>query len=145
MSAPAWISSRVVLAVHNEQLTKHGGLPGIRDPGLLESVLSRPKNIVAYGANTHDPCALAAAYAYGILRNHPFVDGNKRTAFVVMKLFLQLNGYELNINDNEFVEIMPKVAAGAIQETMLIDWLKTKTTLRVNKQVESVDSPRFSL
>ncbi len=89
--------------------------------------------------------ALAAAYAYGILRNHPFVDGNKRTAFVVMKLFLQLNGYELNVNDNEFVEIMPKVAAGTMQETVLIDWLKAKTTLRKNEQVEKESQPRAEL
>ena len=92
-----WIEEAVVLAVHEEQLAEHGGAVGIRDLGLLQSALARPQHLVAYGKP--DVAALAAAYGYGIARNHPFMDGNKRTAFTVTELFLTLNGYELLADD----------------------------------------------
>ncbi len=117
-----WISKRVALAVHGEQLAEHGGLSGIRDEGLLESALARPQNVAAYGEEKIEN--LAAAYATGIARNHPFIDGNKRTAFVAMELFLGLNGYELKAGDAECVTVMLQVAAGEMAEETLAAWIK---------------------
>jgi len=91
MTGWIWVDPTVVLAVHEEQLAEYGGSAGIRDAGLLESALARPKNLAAYGEP--DVAELAASYGFGIARNHPFVDGNKRTAFVSVELFLRLNGY----------------------------------------------------
>ncbi len=90
-----WISDEVVVAIHRRQLAEHGGLQGIRDEGLLQSALHRPKNLLAYSESPPDMASLAAAYAYGIVKNHPFMDGNKRTAYVVMRTFLKLNGYDI--------------------------------------------------
>jgi len=118
-----WIDPAVLLAVHEEQLTEHGGGPGIRDLGLFESALARPRNLALYGEP--DAAALAAAYCFGIARNHPFVDGNKRTAFVALELFLGLNGLELTADDAGCVLTMLDVAAGAIDEAALAAWLRT--------------------
>ena len=93
MSAWVWIQREVIVAIHEMQLAEHGGLEGVRDAGLLDSALGRPQNLAAYEAP--DAAALAAAYGWGISRNHPFIDGNKRTGFVAAELFLSLNGYEL--------------------------------------------------
>ena len=117
-----WVTSAVVLAVHDEQIAEHGGAAGTRDPGLLESALARPQNVAAYDPNA-DIAALAAAYAFGIARNHPFVDGNKRTALVVLELALMLNGYELKASDTECVATMLALAAGQLAETDLADWI----------------------
>ena len=92
-----WIEPAVIRAVHEEQLAEHGGGLGTREMGLLESALARPMHLAAYGAP--DVAALAAAYGYGIAKNHPFIDGNKRTAFVAVELFLMLNGWELTATD----------------------------------------------
>ncbi|HEY9065646.1 MAG TPA: type II toxin-antitoxin system death-on-curing family toxin [Burkholderiaceae bacterium] len=123
-----WIQTAVVLAVHEEQLAEHGGALGIRDPGLLESALARPRHLAAYGEP--DVAALAAAYGYGLARNHPFVDGNKRTAFVAVELFLALNGGELLAEDADCVLTMLALAAGDLDEAAFAEWLRRHSAAR---------------
>jgi death-on-curing protein len=118
-----WILDSVVLAIHEAQLAEHGGIVGTRDEGLLASALARPRNVQAYADNP-DAASLAAAYAFGISRNHPFLDGNKRTAFVVMELFLNLNGWNLNAEDAECIPTMEELAAGKLSEKAFSDWLR---------------------
>jgi death on curing protein len=119
---PIWVDASVVLAVNDEQLAEHGGASGVRDPGLLESALARPRNRYAYDkASLH---ALAASYAHGIAKNHPFIDGNKRTSLVIAELFLNLNGIELTASDEAIVMTWLKLAAGDISEIGLGDWIK---------------------
>ncbi|WP_238123360.1 MULTISPECIES: type II toxin-antitoxin system death-on-curing family toxin [unclassified Xanthobacter] len=127
---PRWVTKAVVLAVHDAQLAEHGGGRGVRDEGLLETALDRPKNRYHYmqpeeaaGAqvSTSDIATLAAAYAYGIAKNHPFVDGNKRTSFVVCELFLALNGYELTMDDATAVTTWLALAASELSEDELAD------------------------
>ena len=122
MTGWIWIDPTVVLAIHEEQLAEHGGSPGVRDVGLLESALARPMNLAAYGEP--DVAELAASYGFGIARNHPFVDGNKRTAFVSVELFLRLNGYRLSADDSACVLTMLAVAAGEMDEANFTDWLR---------------------
>lgn len=117
-----WIPLPIIIAVHDEQLAEHGGLRGIRDQSLLESALARPEQLAAY--STPDAAALAAAYGYGIARNHPFADGNKRSAFVATLLFLRLNGRNLAANDADKVLVMLDVAAGNISEDAFADWIR---------------------
>ena len=109
-------------AAHAEQLAEHGGPPGVRDAGALESAMARPRNLALYGQP--DLAALAAAYGFGIVRNHPFVDGNKRTAAVMMETFLVLNGGALTANDAELVVAIQALAAGELSEDELADWLR---------------------
>jgi death on curing protein len=123
-----WIDPRVLLAVHEEQLAEHGGASGTRDAGLFESALARPRNLAAYGEP--DAAALAAAYGIGLAKNHPFVDGNKRTAFVAAELFLALNGWELVANDAECVVTMLGVAAGTVDEDTFARWLRERIQKR---------------
>lgn len=118
-----WVDRRVVLAIHDEQIAEHGGQAGIRDSGLLDSALARPVNASAYGAA--DVPALAAAYAFGIARNHPFLDGNKRTALVVSELFLDLNGWRLEADDVACVLTFVALAAGDLDESGLVAWFRT--------------------
>jgi death-on-curing protein len=110
------------MAVHAAQIVEHGGISGVRDEGLLESALARPEHMDRYGES--DAAALAAAYAYGIARNHPFHDGNKRTAFVAMELFLMKNGYELTASDEDAVVTFLRLAAGEITEDDLAAWIR---------------------
>jgi death on curing protein len=117
-----WLDPEVILAVHDEQLAEHGGAAGVRDAGLLESALARPHNLAAYGEP--DAAALAAAYGYGLARNHPFVDGNKRSAFVAVELFLALNGFQLEADDGACVVAMLALAAGELEEPEFADWLR---------------------
>ena len=112
----------VVLAVHDEQLAEHGGLSGIRDLGAVESALARPRNLASYN-RCDDIAQLAAAYAYGIARNHGFADGNKRTALVTADLFLMLNGYELSSSPAENVLTILAVADGSLHEEDLAVWI----------------------
>jgi len=121
---PVWIDEAVVLAIHDEQIAEHGGGAGLRDRGLLESALARPRNLAAYGEP--DAAALAAAYAFGIARNHPFVDGNKRTAFVVMETFLELSGSALSADDADCVTTMLALAAGDLGEDALAAWIRDR-------------------
>ena len=117
-----WIDARAIVAIHDEQLAEHGGAAGTRDQGLLASALSRPINLAAY--EKPDAAALAASYAVGLAKNHPFVDGNKRTAFVALELFLALNGFELDASDVDCVLTMLAVASGEMDEPMLADWIR---------------------
>ncbi|WP_142849626.1 type II toxin-antitoxin system death-on-curing family toxin [Telmatospirillum sp. J64-1] len=118
-----WAELAVVLALHEEHLAEHGGKAGVRDEGLLISALARPANRAAYDGEA-DIAALAAAYAYGIARNHPFFDGNKRTALVVAELFLALNGHELTASDAECVTMFLALAAGEVEEEALAEWMR---------------------
>ncbi len=117
-----WIDARAIVAIHDEQLAEHNNAANTRDEGLLASALSRPINLAAY--EKPDVAALAASYAVGLAKNHPFVDGNKRTAFVALELFLALNGFELNANDVDCVLTMLAVASGEMDEPMLADWIR---------------------
>lgn len=117
-----WVALAVAEAAHAEQLSEHGGGEGVRDHGLLESAMARPQNLALYGEP--DAAALAAAYAYGIARNHPFVDGNKRTAAVVSETFLALNGLGLAATDAELVVAFLALAAGELSEVELADWFR---------------------
>ena len=146
-----WIDPAVVLAVHDEQLAEHGGAAGVRDAGLLDSALARPRNLAHYGApdgSEHPPAddirrpppegyessgqatlthELAAAYAFGLVKNHPFVDGNKRSAFVATELFLVLNGWRLTATDADCVLTMLALASSDIDEPRYADWLRSHT------------------
>jgi death on curing protein len=117
-----WLREDVVVAMHDEQIAAHGGRAGLRDAGLLASALARPQNQAAYG----EPFVfdLAAAYAFGIIMNHPFVDGNKRTGFLATYVFLNLNGWELMASEGEAVEAVLALAVGEIDEAGLSNWLK---------------------
>ena len=117
-----WIDLSVMLAVHDEQIAEHGGSAGLRNRGLLESALARPLNLASYGKPEH--ADLAACYGVGIAKNHPFVDGNKRTAFVAVELFLTLNGWRLRASDADAVLVMLAVAAGKIDETGFAEWIR---------------------
>jgi death on curing protein len=121
-----WVAQSVVLAVHDEQIAEHGGAAGVRDLGLLESALARPQHLAAYDADA-DGARLAAAYALGIARNHPFVDGNKRTALVALELFLELNGLRLAADDADCVATMLALAGGDLSETDLADWVRQRS------------------
>lgn len=118
-----WIDEAVVWAIHEAQLAEHGGSAGVRDAGLLHSALARPQNLAAYGSPDIADCA--AAYGFGIARNHPFIDGNKRTAFVCAELFIELNGATLSANDADCVTTMLALAAGEIEEAAFAAWLRT--------------------
>lgn len=118
-----WIALDVATAAHSEQLSEHGGGEGIRDRGRLESAMARPQNLAAHGAS--DAADLAAAYAFGIARNPPFVDGNKRTAAVVSETFLAVNGYALGASDAELVVAFMALAAGELAEDELADWFRS--------------------
>ena len=126
MSAEAqtwvWLDPMLIHAVHEEQLAEHGGGTGLRDANLLGSALGRPEQLACYG--TPDVSDLAAAYGYGLSRYHPFVDGNKRTAFVATELFLALNGFDLVANDVECVMTMLDVATGDIEEAAFASWIR---------------------
>ncbi|GIV17038.1 MAG: death-on-curing protein [Armatimonadota bacterium] len=122
---PVWLRKELVLIVHRRQVLQHGGTLGIRDEGLLESALARPRQIFAYepGANI---ARLAAAYAWGIVHNHPFVDGNKRTALVACRVFLRLNGYDLAAPAEEKYAMFMGIASGTVSEEELLRWLEER-------------------
>ena len=119
---PVWIEKPVALAIHDRQLAEHGGGTGVRDDGLLESALARPLNQWTYGEEDH--CQLAATYAFGVVRNHPFVDGNKRTGWVLARLFLALNGVALSFDASDATRTMLDFAAGNLGEADLADWFR---------------------
>lgn len=117
-----WVAPAVAIAAHAEQLAEHGGGEGVRDLGALESAMARPQNLALYGQP--DAAALAAAYAFGIARNHPFVDGNKRTAAVVSETFLMLNGFQLVAGDAELAVAFVELAAGELSEVEMAEWFQ---------------------
>jgi death-on-curing protein len=123
MSEPVWLSRRALELLHQESLAEHGGADGLRDSGLLDSALARAQNIHAY-ENATDPFRLAAAYAFGIAKNHPFVDGNKRAAFIAAGLFLRINGVRLNADKTQAVLAMLDLAAGELTESQFAEWLR---------------------
>ena len=122
---PRWLNRLVVDAMHHDSISTHGGLPGLRDEKLLESALARPKQAFAYGGGV-DIAALAAAYAHGIARNHPYHDGNKRIAFMVMAVFAELNGFELEAAEADVVDVMLRLASGDLEEEQLAEWLRAR-------------------
>jgi death-on-curing protein len=117
-----WLDRAAIQAIHEEQLAEHGGGVGVRDEGLMDSALSRPQQLAHYGAP--DAAAVAAAYGFGLARNHPFVDGNKRTAFVAAELFLALNGYDLIADDEACVLTVLALAAGTLTEEAFAGWIR---------------------
>ena len=121
---PRWLGADIALAVHDRQLSEHGGIAGVRDFGMLESALARPVNQWSYGED--DPAQLASAFAFGIARNHPFGDGNKRTAWVLARLFLAINGYELRFEAQDAIDAMLALAAGTLSEVALADWFRDR-------------------
>lgn len=124
MSKWIWVADAVALAMHREQIAEHGGGDGVRDSGLFESAMARPQNLAAYG--DPDAADIAASYAFGIARNHPFVDGNKRTAAAVSETFLVLNGHVLAATDAEVVVTFLALASGELTEHELADWSRER-------------------
>jgi death-on-curing protein len=127
VSSPIWLDRLIVEAIHFDQLRLHGGLPGIRDENALESALARPRNRSVYDSSS-DLAALAAAYGYGLVTSHPFVDGNKRVGFLAMYVFLGLNGKEIEADEPEVVELMIAIADGRRSERDIAAWLRRHTS-----------------
>ncbi|MEW6364059.1 MAG: type II toxin-antitoxin system death-on-curing family toxin [Acidobacteriota bacterium] len=124
MKKPVWIQENVVTAIHHRQLVEHGGAPGLRDENALASSLAKPKNLLAYSDPKPDIASLAASYACGIVMNHPFVDGNKRTAFVVCRTFLMLNGHDIDASAEEKYFAFLRLARGEMLEPELAGWIR---------------------
>jgi death on curing protein len=124
MEEPLWISKKTVFAIHNEQLAEHGGSTGVREEGLLDSALGKPHNVFADMEDV-DIFRLAASYAYGVARNHPFVDGNKRTALVIAIAFLDYNGWDVvAAREDEYITFL-KLAEGTLSEEELAQWFRS--------------------
>jgi death-on-curing protein len=119
---PVWIQREVALAIHDRQLAEHGGGTGVRDAGALDSALARPINRWSYGEE--DTAVLAAAYAFGVARNHAFVDGNKRTAWVLARLFLAINEAKISFDQQDAIRVMLALAAGELSEEEMADWFR---------------------
>lgn len=126
MSAIKWLDSKILLAFHTRLIQRHGGLQGVRDNALLESALARPQQLFHY--SDADISRLAASYAYGIAKNHPFADGNKRVAITAAGVFLDMNGYELSISEPELVVTTLQLAASEISEDGLATWISQNIT-----------------
>ena len=124
---PRWLSRVVVDAIHNDQLREHGGLPGVRDENVLESALARAQQKWHYAERT-DMSGLAAAYAFGLVKNHPYRDGNKRIGFLAMVTFLGLNGYHFDVVDADVVATILALAEGQLSEDALADWVRRHCT-----------------
>jgi len=122
--SPVWMEKRAALGFHAEQLAEHGGAAGMRDEALLESALARPRNLFAYAERPPSLSRLAAAYAWGIANNHPFFDGNKRTALVVAFAFLERNGVEMTAGQEETYVMFQELAAGRVTEKRLAEWME---------------------
>ena len=124
---PTWLHRIVVDAIHDDQLREHGGLPGIRDENVLESALARAQQKWHYADRTDVP-TLAAAYAFGLVKNHPYRDGNKRIGFLAMVTFLGMNGYDLTATDADVVDEILALADGSVSEDALAEWIRRHTT-----------------
>ena len=127
MKEPIWLRADVLIAAHRRQLAEHGGLDGVRDEGAFLSALNKPRNLFAYGQPAPDFYTLAAAYGFGLARNHPFADGNKRTALIAMRLFLKLNGAVFSASAEEKYRIIVALAAGDLLESEVADWLRNSS------------------
>lgn len=136
-----WIGKALALAIHDRQLAEHGGRVGVRDAKLLESALARPQQLHAYGEPAPDLADLAASLTFALARNHPFVDGNKRTAAVICETFLLLNGTTLHADDLELYPMYLGLAEGALSETNFAAWLRQHITLDPNEQVHEEHAP----
>jgi death-on-curing protein len=128
VSTPIWLLRSLIDAVHDAQIAEHGGADGLRDEGALDSALARPVNLNAYGET--DVFRLAAAYGFGIVRNHPFVDGNKRTAFLAAYVFLHINGHEIIVDEVGAATTVLALAAGEIGEDEFSEWLRRNCRAR---------------
>ena len=131
-----WINKTLALAVHDRQLAEHGGGRGVRDEALLDSALARPQQFHAYGDPPPDLAALAASLAFGLARNHPFVDGNKRTAAVACEVFIVLNGGTLQAEDHELYPQYLGLAEGSLDESAFADWLRPRITAKPRGRVQ---------
>jgi death-on-curing protein len=129
VNEPLWISEAIVRVIHQDQIQQHGGSLGLRDENLLSASLARPRHLFAYGQP--DLFDLAAAYGYGLAKNHPFIDGNKRTAFAVMATFLLVNGYLLEVPEIEVVQIMEGLATDQETQETLAQWLRKNSVLEL--------------
>jgi death-on-curing protein len=129
VKTPQWINRRALLLLHEETLAEHGGLRGLRDEGLFDASLARPQHVHAYEAKA-DLARLAAAYGFGLVRNHPFNDGNKRAGFLAIGLFLALNGYELKADSVDAIQVILQLAAGELAESKLAEWIRERTVRR---------------
>jgi len=121
-----WLLPKVVKAIHARQIAEHGGQPGLRDEGLLESALARPIQMMSYGDPSPDIATLAAGYAYGLSRNHPFFDGNKRVAYIAARTFLILNGWDIDAEIAVKHTTMVALASGSLSEDDLADWIRRR-------------------
>jgi death-on-curing protein len=126
---PVWLDQRALVLLHAESLAEHGGLWGLRDEAALESALARPRNIHAYEPGA-DAARLAAAYGFGLIRGHPFNDGNKRAGFLAIGLFLGLNGFDFKVEEVNAVKTMVDLAAGNLSEKALAEWIRARITRR---------------
>jgi len=124
---PRWIPRQAIIDLHKGQIAEHGGLEGIQNPGGLDSALARPKQIYSYGGEKSDICSLAAAYAFGLARNHPFVDGNKRMSLMSISVFLGMNKYYLDAREEDAYQTMTKVADGSLLEEELTEWIRSNS------------------
>jgi death-on-curing protein len=131
MTEPRWLGIEIVIAAHARQLERYGGPPGIRDRAALESALARPVNRFHYGES--DPAVLAAAYGFGLARNHAFIDGNKRIAFIAMALFLQMNGHRLVAANDDAAAVVLRLAAGELDEGELAGWIRAHVAAAPDK------------
>ncbi|MGH8164218.1 MAG: type II toxin-antitoxin system death-on-curing family toxin [Rhodanobacteraceae bacterium] len=139
----AWIEKSLALAIHDRQLAEHGGSSGVRDENLLDSALARPQQLYAYGDPAPDLVDLAASLAYGLARNHPFVDGNKRTAHVCYRVFLALNDVELEASDEDKYVTMLALAEGALKEKAFAAWLRQHITMKPGRRVQEPRAKKY--
>jgi len=130
-----WISKRLALAIHDRQLAEHGGSIGVRDETLLDSAIARPQQLFAYGDPPPDLAALSASLAYGLARNHPFIDGNKRTAAVACETFIRLNSARLQADDIELYPVYLALAEGSLSESGFAEWLRERLALNAKGNV----------
>lgn len=138
-----WIDKQLALAIHDRQLSEHGGSAGARDDKLLESALARPQQLYAYGDPIPDVADLAASLAFGLARNHPFVDGNKRTAHVCYRVFLALNDVEFTASDEDKYVTMLALAEGALKEKEFAAWLRRHIRVQPGKRVQEPRAKKY--